>query len=156
MNEDCCSSFASSYDNSLENIGAHDSFVAYGQGWAEAGMAPFSGIKSAMAEGGVRVAAFANHSSLHNAGRVSQTYLTMQDVMPTLLCQAIALGAAATGMGLNQFAWAQDDNKSLPRSSASMCRSGTSLNSLAIRTRWPGRWRKAEILLQRLPTTPAC
>ena len=88
-------------------------------------MAPFRGIKSAMAEGGVRVAAFANHSSLHNPGRVSQTYLTMQDVMPTLLCQAIALGAAATGLGLNRFLG-------------------------------PRRWRKAEILLQRLPTTPAC
>ena len=77
--------YASSYNNSLENIGAHDSFVAYGKGWAEAGMAPFRGIKGAMAEGGVRVAAFANHNSLHNPGRVSQTYLTMQDVMPTLL-----------------------------------------------------------------------
>jgi arylsulfatase len=74
MNEDCCSSFASSYDNSLENIGAHDSFVAYGQGWAEAGMAPFRGVKSAMAEGGVRVAPFANHSSLHNPGRRTPTH----------------------------------------------------------------------------------
>ena len=55
MNEDCCSSSASSYDNSLENIGAHDSFVAYGQGWAEAGMAPFRGVKSAMAEGGAHL-----------------------------------------------------------------------------------------------------
>jgi HCOMODA/2-hydroxy-3-carboxy-muconic semialdehyde decarboxylase len=30
------------------------------------------------------------------------------------ICRAIVLGAAATGMGLNQFVWAQDDNKSLP------------------------------------------
>ena len=78
-------SYAVPYDNALENIGANDSFVAYGQGWAEAGMAPFRGVKGTMTEGGVRVAAFANHSSLQNSGRVSQTYLTMQDVMPTLL-----------------------------------------------------------------------
>jgi len=77
--------YANNYDNSVENIGANNSFVAYGQGWAEAGMAPFRGVKGAMTEGGVRVAAFANHSSIHKPGRISQAYLTMQDVMPTLL-----------------------------------------------------------------------
>jgi len=73
------------YDNSLENMGDNDSFIEYGLGWAEAAMAPFRDVKGAMAEGGVRAAAFANHGSLTNAGSVSQEYLTMQDVMPSLL-----------------------------------------------------------------------
>nr|NIW25580.1 sulfatase-like hydrolase/transferase [Gammaproteobacteria bacterium] len=76
---------ASSYNNSLDNMGNRDSYILYGRGWAEAAMAPFRDVKGAMAEGGVRAAAFANHSSLQNAGSVSQEYLTTQDVMPTLL-----------------------------------------------------------------------
>ena len=76
---------AEGYDNSLENIGDRDSFTDIGRGWAEAAMAPFRDVKSAMAEGGVRVAAFANHGSLAGPGSISHAYLTMQDVMPTLL-----------------------------------------------------------------------
>ena len=76
---------ANGYNNSLENMGKRDSFVGYDLGWAEASMAPFRDVKGAMAEGGVRAAAIANHSSLAVSGRISQTYLTMQDVMPTLL-----------------------------------------------------------------------
>ena len=48
-------------------------------------MAPFRDLKGSMTEGGVRAAAFATHGSLANSGSVSQAYLTMQDVMPTLL-----------------------------------------------------------------------
>lgn len=73
------------YDNSLDNFGERDSFIEYGQGWAEASMAPFRDVKNSMAEGGVRAAAFANHSSLSGSGRISQAYLTAQDIMPTLL-----------------------------------------------------------------------
>jgi arylsulfatase len=89
--------YANPYDNSIENIGAKDSFVAYGQGWAEAGMAPFRGVKGAITEGGMRVAAFAHHSSVNKPGGISQNYLTVQDVMPTLLQLA---GAKHPG---NQF-----------------------------------------------------
>ncbi len=78
-------SMAQGYDNSLENMGDRDSFVDYGRGWAEAAMAPFRGVKSSMAEGGVRAAAIASHGSLAEPGGISPAYLTMQDVMPTLL-----------------------------------------------------------------------
>ncbi len=73
------------YDNSLDNMGHRDSFVTYGRGWAEAAMAPFRDVKGTMAEGGVRAAAFASHGSIADTGGVSHAYLTMQDVMPTLL-----------------------------------------------------------------------
>ena len=76
---------ANGYDNSVANMGDRDSFIDYGMGWAESAMAPFRDVKGTMAEGGVRAAAFATHNSLANPGGVSQVYLTMQDVMPTLL-----------------------------------------------------------------------
>jgi arylsulfatase len=78
-------SMARGFDNSLDNMGDRDSFVEYGRGWAEAAMAPFRGVKSSMAEGGVRAAAIASHGSIADPGGISQAYLTMQDVMPTLL-----------------------------------------------------------------------
>jgi len=77
--------FANGYDNSLANIGKLGSFAEYGRGWAEAAMAPFREVKGSMAEGGVRAAAIASHGSLTDAGGISHAYLTMQDVMPTLL-----------------------------------------------------------------------
>ena len=77
--------FADGYDNSLANMGKRDSFVEYGRGWAEAGTAPYRDVKGSMAEGGVLAAAFATHPTVTNAGGISREYLTMQDVMPTLL-----------------------------------------------------------------------
>ena len=73
------------YDNSVANMGDVDSFIDYGMGWAEAAMAPFRDTKSSMAEGGVLAAAFATHGPVASPGGVSRQYLTMQDVMPTLL-----------------------------------------------------------------------
>ena len=72
-------------DNSLEKIGTRDSVTVYERGWAEAAMAPFREAKNSMAEGGTRTAAFIIHAGLERAGEVVHEYLTMQDVMPTLL-----------------------------------------------------------------------
>ena len=77
--------FAEGYDNSLANMGNRDSFIEYGRGWAEAATAPYRDVKGSMAEGGVLAAAFATHATVANAGSISHEYLTMQDVMPTLL-----------------------------------------------------------------------
>ena len=77
--------FSEGYDNSLTNMGERDSFVEYGRGWAEAGTAPYREVKGSMAEGGVLAAAFATHPTVTNSGGISREYLTMQDVMPTLL-----------------------------------------------------------------------
>ena len=87
--------FAEGYDNSLANMGKRDSFIEYGRGWAEAATAPFRDVKGSMAEGGVLAAAFAKHPSVTNAGGISREYLTMQDVMPTLL--QLAGAEAPTG-----------------------------------------------------------
>ncbi len=82
--------FAEGYDNSLANMGNRDSFVEYGRGWAEAATAPYRDVKGSMAEGGVLAAAFAVHGSVADSGGISREYLTMQDVMPTLLQLASA------------------------------------------------------------------
>lgn len=78
-------SFAEGYDNSLANMGRRDSFIEYGLGWAEAGTAPYRDVKGSVAEGGVLAGAFAAHATLADTGGISREYLTMQDVMPTLL-----------------------------------------------------------------------
>lgn len=71
-------------DNSLENMGRVDSWISYGRGWAEAATAPFRDTKSAMSEGGTRVAAFINHADV-TPGGLDDGYLTYMDVAPTIL-----------------------------------------------------------------------
>lgn len=71
-------------DNSLENMGAVDSWVAYGRGWAEAATAPLRGTKAAMSEGGTRVSAFINHDEVRS-GDLDDSYLTYMDIAPTIL-----------------------------------------------------------------------
>ena len=87
--------FAEGYDNSLANMGHRDSFIEYGLGWAEAATAPYRDVKGSIAEGGVLAAAFVAHATLSNTGGISREYLTMQDVMPTLL--QLAGAEAPTG-----------------------------------------------------------
>lgn len=72
-------------DNSLENMGRYDSWLDYGRGWAEAATAPFRDLKTSLAEGGTRVAAFVNYRSVANPGGIDDGYLTFMDVAPTIL-----------------------------------------------------------------------
>jgi arylsulfatase len=72
-------------DNSLENMGRYDSWLDYGRGWAEAATAPFRELKTSLAEGGTRVAAFVNYRSVANPGDLDDGYLTFMDVAPTIL-----------------------------------------------------------------------
>lgn len=73
------------WDNSLENMGREGSFVAYGRGWAEAATAPYRGVKRSLHEGGTLVPAFVTHAAVANPGGLDRDYLTVMDVMPTLL-----------------------------------------------------------------------
>jgi arylsulfatase len=72
-------------DNSLENLGAGNSWVAMGQGWAEAVNAPFRDVKGSVYEGAVRVAAFANWGDANHVESINRQYLNNMDLMPTLL-----------------------------------------------------------------------
>ena len=72
-------------DNSLENLGAGNSWAHLGQGWAEAANAPFRGGKGSVYEGGVRVAAFVYWGEANHAESINRQYLNNMDVMPTFL-----------------------------------------------------------------------
>ncbi|KAL8343176.1 hypothetical protein RB598_004497 [Gaeumannomyces tritici] len=76
------------YDNSLENIGNHDSFVWYGPQWAGAATAPSRAAKSYATEGGIRCPCIVRHPpSIPPAGRgaVAPQFTSVMDLLPTAL-----------------------------------------------------------------------
>lgn len=70
-------------DNSLENMGKANSFIAYGPDWAQAGSTPFNRTKIYPTEGGTRVAAFITGPGIP-IGRTNNSFLHVTDVLPTL------------------------------------------------------------------------
>ena len=83
-------------DNSLENLGAVDSFIGYGPGWAQSGTAPFSRFKGYLAEGGTRAPAFILHAGDESPAVLDGQYLSVMDLAPTLLELAGADPARST------------------------------------------------------------
>lgn len=73
------------WDSTLPNMGREGSFVAIGRGWAEAATAPYRAVKGSLHEGGTLAAAFVAHESVAEPGALDRDYLTVMDVMPTLL-----------------------------------------------------------------------
>jgi arylsulfatase A-like enzyme len=73
------------YDNSIENIGQRNSWVHLGQGWSDAQSAPFREDKGSQYEGGIRVPAFIRAPSSSDSARISNSLLTVMDVMPTIM-----------------------------------------------------------------------
>lgn len=71
------------YDNSLENIGAADSFVWYGPRWAQAATAPSRLYKLYTTEGGVRVPCIARYPGCQTG--VKHDFATVMDIAPTIL-----------------------------------------------------------------------
>lgn len=75
-------------DTSLENMGAANSFVMYGSGWARVSGVPTRFFKAQTTEGGIRSPAILNYpASKRNAGRYDE-FLSVMDVMPTFLALA--------------------------------------------------------------------
>ncbi len=72
-------------DNSYENLGTASSWAFLREGWAQATAAPFRLYKGFLTEGGTRVPSFAFHPQMQSAGTVNNQYLSVIDVMPTLL-----------------------------------------------------------------------
>lgn len=73
------------YDNSIENVGKKNSWIHLGQGWSDAQSAPFREDKGSQYEGGIRVAAFIRPPSSSESERISNSLLTVMDVMPTIM-----------------------------------------------------------------------
>jgi arylsulfatase len=73
------------FDNSYENMGKANSWVTYGDRWAEAGSAPFSRFKNFTREGGIVAAMIAAGPGVASSGTIDSTYLTVMDLAPTFL-----------------------------------------------------------------------
>ncbi|KIL92321.1 arylsulfatase [Fusarium avenaceum] len=77
---------AAYYDNSLENIGRHDSYVWYGSRWACAATAPSRGFKGWSTEGGIRCPCLIRFPPFSVAPEaISHSFTTVMDILPTIL-----------------------------------------------------------------------
>lgn len=72
------------YDNSLDNIGAANSFVWYGEEWALAATAPSRGFKGQTSEGGIRCPCIVRYPPLTRTG-ISHDFTNVMDLLPTFL-----------------------------------------------------------------------
>ena len=73
------------WDSSLPNMGREGSWIAYGPGWGEAATAPYREMKGSLHSGGTLAAAFVRHDSVADRGGTDGAYLTVMDVLPTLV-----------------------------------------------------------------------
>lgn len=75
------------YNNSLENIGNHDSYTWYGPRWAQAATAPSKLYKTFSSEGGIHVPFIFNYPGISDdlKGTINSVFTTVMDVTPTLL-----------------------------------------------------------------------
>lgn len=72
------------HDFSLDNMGAPNSYVLYGPGWARAGAPAFRLHKGFPTEGGTRVSAFIRYGEFLK-GEISDRFFTVKDLAPTIL-----------------------------------------------------------------------
>jgi arylsulfatase len=77
--------YRATFDNSLENIGRANSYRVIGQGWGEAGSAPFFLSKLSMAEGGVHVPAIVSAPRLGVPRGRSDALIAVFDLAPTFV-----------------------------------------------------------------------
>lgn len=79
------------YNNSIQNMGAGDSFIWYGAEWASASMAPSRGFKTWITEGGIRCPCVIRYPPLHAGsnsltdGSMTDSFCTVMDILPTVL-----------------------------------------------------------------------
>ena len=76
--------------NAYENLGHWNSYIGLSDGWAHATMTGLRGLKGGPWEGGTRVTAFAAGAGVTQSGHVEDQWLSVMDVMPTLLAVAEA------------------------------------------------------------------
>ncbi|KAF5101969.1 hypothetical protein D0Z00_000624 [Geotrichum galactomycetum] len=75
------------YNNSLENIGNHDSYVWYGPRWAQAATAPSKLYKTFTSEGGIHVPFILSYPKIAEElkGTIASQFSTVMDLAPTFL-----------------------------------------------------------------------
>ncbi len=73
------------YNNSLENLGACDSYISLGQAWAEICNTPYSYFKHTTMEGGICTPLIVCGAGVTNGGLDNHTLLHATDILPTIL-----------------------------------------------------------------------
>ena len=73
------------FDNSLDNLGAYNSYCWYGSRWAQVGTAPSKLYKFFTHEGGIRVCSLVRFPKWKQQGIISHEYCTIMDILPTIL-----------------------------------------------------------------------
>ncbi|BBZ44223.1 arylsulfatase [Mycobacterium parmense] len=81
-------------DNSVDNLGAPNSFIWYGPRWAQAATAPSRLHKAFTTEGGIRVVGFVTWPGFTRQRQIGTAFATVMDITPTVLELA---GAAHPG-----------------------------------------------------------
>jgi arylsulfatase len=73
------------FDNSIENMGKANSHIGYGPRWAEVSMTPFRGFKGNVNQGGVLSPAFVSYPWFERQKGLYRGYVSVLDILPTLL-----------------------------------------------------------------------
>jgi arylsulfatase len=78
--------YLGSFDNSLDNRGLINSYIEQGPGWAQASMSPSRMFKGFSSEGGIRAPLIVKlPGTMSNAGALSNAFVHVRDIMPTIL-----------------------------------------------------------------------
>jgi arylsulfatase len=93
------------YENTYETMGLPSSFVSYGPQWAEAGSAPFKLFKGFPTEGGLVAPLIVAGNGVTHREAISDTYVTVTDLMPTFLDLAGASYPADKAPMVGESAW---------------------------------------------------
>lgn len=72
-------------DNSLDNLGAANSFIWYGPRWAQAATAPSRLHKAFTSQGGIRVTGFVTWPGFARQREIGSAFTTVMDIAPTVL-----------------------------------------------------------------------
>ena len=74
------------YNNSVANMGMHDSYTWYGSEWASASMAPSRGFKTWITEGGIRCPCLVRYPPFNReSDHKTDSFATVMDILPTIL-----------------------------------------------------------------------
>ena len=77
--------FQAQFDNSIDNRGLPNSFVAMQAGWAMASTAAYRFFKGFTTEGGIRTPCFIKMPNTNLAGQLNHAFVHVSDLMPTIL-----------------------------------------------------------------------
>ena len=89
--------YAKNFDLSYERLGQKGTYSEYGPGWASVSMTPLANFKGSASEGGVRAPLIIRYPEKFAIDRRSDAFVSVVDVVPTLMDLAGALPRRSGG-----------------------------------------------------------